>query len=182
MKPREKSTNNNLKDLSVEGYSISPSFDKNTLEYTVNLESNVEKIKINATKEDGYASVSGVGEKDVQEGDNKFAGTGKEYTQTLSVSPSGFISESKKKTLGIQHSEHTEDFVGTDNKKYALFMTATADGPAPTVNYAEEGFEGCEVLPVKIYNMQYCFLENVCLLLLCRQNFSCLKILLLTKN
>jgi len=46
VKPREKSTNNNLKSLSVDGYSISPSFNKNTLEYTVNLESNVEKIKI----------------------------------------------------------------------------------------------------------------------------------------
>lgn len=72
VKPREKSTNNNLKSLSIEGYNISPEFNKNTLEYTVNLESNVEKIKINATKEDGYASVSGIGEKEVQEGNNKF--------------------------------------------------------------------------------------------------------------
>lgn len=72
VKPREKSTNNNLKSLSVDGYDISPKFDKDTLEYTVNLESNVEKIKINATKENGYASVSGTGEKEVVEGDNKF--------------------------------------------------------------------------------------------------------------
>ena len=90
VKPREKSTNNNLKDLSVDGYSISPSFDKNTLEYTVNLESNVEKIKINATKEDGYASVSGIGEKDVQEGDNKFeitvtSETGKSKVYTVNA-------------------------------------------------------------------------------------------------
>ena len=28
-----------------------------------------------------------------KEGDNKFAGTGKEYTQTLSVSPNGFITK-----------------------------------------------------------------------------------------
>ena len=87
------------------------------------------------------------------EGSKKFAGSGQEYTQTLKVSENGFISETKKKTLGIQHSEHTEDFVGTDEKKYALFM----DNGSPTVNYAEEGFQGCEVLPVKIYNMQSCF-------------------------
>lgn len=72
VKPREKSSNNNLKSLSVDGYALSPEFDKDTLEYTINLESNVEKIKINASKEDDYASINGVGEKEVQEGDNKF--------------------------------------------------------------------------------------------------------------
>ena len=90
VKPREKSTNNNLKSLSVEGYSISPSFNKDTLEYTVNLESNIEKIKINASKEDGYASLSGTGEKEVQEGDNKFeivvtSETGKSKVYTLNA-------------------------------------------------------------------------------------------------
>lgn len=90
VKPREKSTNNNLKSLSVEGYTLSPNFDKNTLEYTVNLESNVEKIKINATKEDGYASLSGTGEKEVQEGDNKFeiivtSETGKSKVYTVNA-------------------------------------------------------------------------------------------------
>lgn len=90
VKPREKSNNNNLKSLSVEGYKLSPGFNKNTLEYTVNLESNVEKIKINATKEDGYASVSGTGEKEVQEGDNKFeikvtSETGKSKVYTVNA-------------------------------------------------------------------------------------------------
>lgn len=88
--PREKSTNNNLKSLTVEGYTISPSFNKNTLEYIVNLESNVEKIKINASKEDGYASLSGTGEKEVQEGDNKFeiivtSETGKSKVYTVNA-------------------------------------------------------------------------------------------------
>ena len=91
------------------------------------------------------------------EGNNKFAGTGKEFEQKLTVSENGFISTSKRKTIGIKHSEHTESFVGTDNKKYTLFMTTTDEGPIPTINYAEEGFQGCEVLPVKIYNMQSCF-------------------------
>lgn len=90
VKPREKSSNNNLKSLSVEGYSLSPEFDRNTLEYTVNVESNVEKIKINADKEDGYASIHGAGEKEVQEGDNKFqiivtSETGKSKTYTINA-------------------------------------------------------------------------------------------------
>lgn len=98
VKPREKSTNNNLKSLSVEGYTLSPEFNKNTLEYTVNLESNVEKIQINATKEDGYASLSGTGEKVVQEGDNKFeitvtseTGSSKVYTVNAVVKDSNPI-------------------------------------------------------------------------------------------
>lgn len=98
VKPREKSTNNNLKSLSVEGYTLSPTFNKNTLEYTVNLDSNVETIKINATKEDSYASLLGTGEKQVQEGDNKFeikvtseTGSSKVYTVNAIVKDSNPI-------------------------------------------------------------------------------------------
>ena len=90
VKPREKSTNNNLKDLSVEGYELTPSFSKDVLEYTVNLNSNVEKIKINTKLEDGYANVSGNGEKEVEEGTNKFeivvtSETGSRKTYILNV-------------------------------------------------------------------------------------------------
>lgn len=98
VKPREKSTNNNLKNLGVEGYTLSPEFNKNTLEYTVNLESNVEKINIYAEKEDGYASINGTGEKEVQEGDNKFeitvtseTGSSKVYTINAIVQDSNPI-------------------------------------------------------------------------------------------
>ena len=87
-----------MKNLSVDGYTLSPEFNKDTLEYTVNLESNVEKITINATKEDGYASVSGDGEKEVQEGDNKFeitvtseTGVSKVYTINAIVKDSNPI-------------------------------------------------------------------------------------------
>ena len=100
VKPREKSTNNNLKSLSVAGYDLSPSFNKNTLEYTVNVESNVEKVTINAAKEDGYASISGTGEKDVVEGDNKFevkvtseTGSSKVYTINVIVKDSNPITK-----------------------------------------------------------------------------------------
>ena len=72
VKPREKSTNNNLKSLTVEGYSLSPEFNKDTLEYSVELPADATKININASKEDSYASVNGTGEKDVIEGDNRF--------------------------------------------------------------------------------------------------------------
>ena len=70
--PREKSSNNKLKSLSVEGFEISPEFDKDVNEYSVSVPSTVEKIEINAKKADSYASVEGSGEKTVEEGVNTF--------------------------------------------------------------------------------------------------------------
>lgn len=72
VKPREKSTNNNLQSLSVEGYEISPKFNSKTKEYSVSVPNTVDKIKIIATKADSYASLSGDGEKEVEEGANLF--------------------------------------------------------------------------------------------------------------
>lgn len=88
--PREKSTNNNLKSLSVEGYTLSPEFNKDTLEYTVELDASVEKIKVNAEKADSYASLSGGGEIAVSEGDNRIeikvtSETGKEKTYVINA-------------------------------------------------------------------------------------------------
>ena len=67
--PKEYSKNNYLKSLSVEGYDIS--FDKDTLEYSIEVGNEVEKVKINAQTEDSKASVSGTGEREVSEGNNR---------------------------------------------------------------------------------------------------------------
>lgn len=90
VKPREKSTNNNLKSLSVEGYTLSPEFNQDTLEYTVELEASVEKIMVNAEKADSYASISGGGEIAVSEGDNRIeikvtSETGKEKVYVINA-------------------------------------------------------------------------------------------------
>lgn len=66
-----KSTNNYLKSLSVEGASLTPKFNKTTLEYSVELEPKTEKIKISAQVEDSKASLKGTGTITVSEGDNK---------------------------------------------------------------------------------------------------------------
>ena len=68
--PRPLSTNNNLSSLGVDGASLTPEFNKDTLEYTVELEPGTEKINVTANIEDDYASLSGTGEKEVTEGDN----------------------------------------------------------------------------------------------------------------
>ena len=65
------SKNNNLSSLSVEGQTLSPEFNKDTLEYTVELENDIEKINIIAKAEDSKSSISGIGEVTVEEGNNK---------------------------------------------------------------------------------------------------------------
>lgn len=86
--PREKSNNNNLKSLSVEGYQISPSFNKDKTNYTLDLPASVTKIKVNAQKENSYAKVNGSGEIEVKEGENKIevvvtSETGSKKTYTI---------------------------------------------------------------------------------------------------
>lgn len=66
------SKDNNLKSLSVEGYELSPEFNKETLSYVVSVPDTVDKIKINGQVADSKARVSGTGEKDISEGTNKF--------------------------------------------------------------------------------------------------------------
>ena len=66
------STNANLSALRVVDYVISPDFNKDKLEYSLEVENNVESITIKATKADRSATVSGTGEKSLSEGVNKF--------------------------------------------------------------------------------------------------------------
>lgn len=66
------STNANLSGLRVVDYNITPDFDKDTLEYSLEVENNVDKITIRASKADNSATISGTGEKELTEGINKF--------------------------------------------------------------------------------------------------------------
>ena len=66
------SDNANLKSLEVVNYSLNPGFNKNTKEYTVEVENDVTSVTINATKEDSKASVKGPGTFDLVEGNNKY--------------------------------------------------------------------------------------------------------------
>lgn len=64
------SKNNYLSSLKVDDYELSPKFDKNTLEYSLELDSTVEKINVSASVEDRTASLFGAGEKELIEGEN----------------------------------------------------------------------------------------------------------------
>ena len=69
------SKDNNLKSLSIDGLKLEPAFNKDTTEYKVTAESNTTEIKINATKSDSKADLSGTGTFKVTEGENKFTVT-----------------------------------------------------------------------------------------------------------
>ena len=67
-----KSSVNYLSSLEVEGREINPKFDKETLEYTVDLESGTTSINIKAITEHNKANIVGAGVKNVTEGVNNF--------------------------------------------------------------------------------------------------------------
>ena len=86
------SSDNNLKSLSIDGFEISPKFDKKSLEYTSLVTADTTKIKINGEVNDKKAKVSGLGEVDVKEGLNEFNvvvtaenGTSKTYVVKVTV-------------------------------------------------------------------------------------------------
>lgn len=66
------STNNNLKSLKIENQSLKESFDKDTLLYTIDLDSSVMEINIIAEVEDSKAKITGDGKVKVTEGENVF--------------------------------------------------------------------------------------------------------------
>ena len=64
------SKNNNLASLSVEGATLSPTFNQDTTEYTVELEPDVTSINVSASAADAKATITGTGQREVTEGDN----------------------------------------------------------------------------------------------------------------
>lgn len=101
------STDATLKSLSVAGYDLTPSFNKNTLEYSLEVENDVESVTIKAVKSDSGASVSGIGEKVLTEGVNKFnivvtAEKGNKKTYVIEIN--------RKELNPIQVSVNGEDY------------------------------------------------------------------------
>ena len=66
-----KSTDNTLKSLSVSGYNISPSFNKDTLEYNLTVPNGADSISVKAEANDVKAKVDIIGADNLQIGDNE---------------------------------------------------------------------------------------------------------------
>lgn len=88
-----KSTNNNLSSLVVEGYNLTPTFNKNTTSYTAEVPNSVTSAVIKFTAEDSTATVTGngtVNANNLTVGDNKYtivvtaqSGAKKNYVVTI---------------------------------------------------------------------------------------------------
>lgn len=88
---REEANNDNtLNNLIVEGYELSPKFNKDKFEYTLNVPKEVEEITVKAIATDSMAKIRGIGKYSLATGENQFfvivtAENGLEQKYTLIV-------------------------------------------------------------------------------------------------
>lgn len=68
---KELSSVNTLSSLSVDGFKLDKDFNKDTVEYSVEVPNDVTKVNIKASATDENASIGGAGEQEVSEGNNK---------------------------------------------------------------------------------------------------------------
>lgn len=67
------STNSNyLSSLEVEGYELTPKFNKNTENYSLTIKDDITRVNINAIPEDGNAFINGTGVATLKPGKNNF--------------------------------------------------------------------------------------------------------------
>lgn len=107
-KTTPKSSNNFLTSLTVDGLKLNESFDKETLEYTLTVPAETEKIKINAQVSDSNAKVTGTGKVKVTTGLNTFdivvtAENGSKRTYKINAT----VEELKPIKVKIDNKEYT---------------------------------------------------------------------------
>ncbi len=108
------SKDNTLKSLTVEGYELDKEFDKNTLDYTVNVPTGTTSVKINATVNDSNATVNGAGELEVTEG-----------TNVASIVVTAQNGDQKTYNLTINVEDQNPINVKINNKDYVVVKNAT---------------------------------------------------------
>ena len=111
--PREKSTDNNLKSLSIEGYEITPEFDKNTQNYSAVVPEGTKTVKVNATVNESHATVTGTGDIEVSDGIN-----------SLNVIVTSETGTPKTYTITVEVKDNNPIYVDVDGKTYTLIKLA----------------------------------------------------------
>lgn len=108
----EKSTNNYLENLQVEGCVLSPEFDKQTLEYTIDKEITSSEINIKATVSDSKAKIEGIGNIKLEDNQNQCridvtSESGTVRTYIIKIKRAETVGEDNK----IQENEIVQDTV-----------------------------------------------------------------------
>lgn len=94
-RPSRNGNNNNfLEGISVEGYDLTPSFDRYHSEYALHVGENVTHVNLDARKSDGNAAVSGLGRIAISPGSNELnivvtATSGEQRVYTVTVTRPG---------------------------------------------------------------------------------------------
>lgn len=139
--PVPQSTNANLSSLSINGYNLSPTFNKDTLSYNITVPHNVGSITINATPEDSNASVSNTGNKTLQA-----AGQSSRFTITCTAEDG----QTKKNYVINVNREAAPAVASSDNTLKSLAVDGYEMSPAfnkNTLNYAVTiPFDATEVI------------------------------------
>jgi len=112
-----------LSSLTIEDYNLDKEFKKEVTEYSVVVENDVKKIKINAQLDDSSAKVEGTGEVEVKEGNNKIeikvtAEDGSTKTYVINVT----VKELNPVEVTIGKKKYTIVRKEDENNKYFMYM------------------------------------------------------------
>lgn len=118
------SGDNNLSNLGIENYSLTPEFNKDTLEYNVELEPDTSEINISATASHGGATIEGAGTREVTDGDNR-----------LEIKVTAENGSSKIYVINAKVKEYNPIEVNINNEKYTVVRKKSLI--TPPENYTE---------------------------------------------
>lgn len=112
-----KSSDNYLTNLQIDGYRLTPEFDKQTLEYTIDGDIKTNEININATPSNEKATINGAGIIKVDKEKNKYridvtAENGSVRTYIIKLKETGKTEQQKN-----GEAEQTEGIIEQNNSK-----------------------------------------------------------------
>ena len=103
--PNSGDTNNNLKNLSVNGYSLTPKFDSAVLSYEVYVPKSITKVNIQATPSSNLSTITGNGETELIDDET-----------TITVTITSQVGSEKKYTITIYRLDDTTKVEEVTNK------------------------------------------------------------------
>jgi hypothetical protein len=142
LKPKYYSSNNYLKNLSVEGYDIG--FNKDKMSYDVTLKETKTSIVINAEKQEATQTISGIGEVSLEEGMNKKEIEVKAENQSVRIY-----------TLNIFVPEKAPLKIKVNDKEYSVIRKKIEDISGFTKDKIKLKDEEIEVLKNNKYTILY---------------------------
>lgn len=103
------STDNNLSNLGIEGYTLTPEFNKDVLEYSTIIAPDTTSVNVIATPNHGGATVTGSGVREVTDGDNR-----------IEINVTAENGTSKTYVINAKVEEYNPIEVDMDGQKYTV--------------------------------------------------------------